>query len=226
MWTDEKSRRFIAAEYPAFLHTYDSYPQPIQRADVIRYFVLAHYGGIYIDLDDVSFCGAFSPPTCWHRARLTQDQGCNRRLDPLLSYPAWLRRTLPTGISNDVMGAVPRHPFFLRVIDSLQAYNRNWYLPYITVMYSTGPLFLSVIWKEYARDRPSGDDRVRILMPDEYCKTTWSFFTAHLGNSWHSKDAKLIFWVSLVSLSFSLPNPPTRAPPPHRLLSFSVLTCF
>lgn len=24
------------------------------RADSIRYFVLAHYGGIYIDLDDVS----------------------------------------------------------------------------------------------------------------------------------------------------------------------------
>ena len=53
MWTNEKARDFMVAEYPWFLETYDNYPQPIQRADAIRYFVLAHYGGIYIDLDDV-----------------------------------------------------------------------------------------------------------------------------------------------------------------------------
>ncbi|PBP17048.1 hypothetical protein BUE80_DR012235 [Diplocarpon rosae] len=69
LWTDEKSRDFIATEYPWALDNFDSYKFPIQRADAIRYFVLAHYGGIYIDLDD----------------------GCNRRLDPLLSYPAWYK---------------------------------------------------------------------------------------------------------------------------------------
>ncbi|RQM06498.1 hypothetical protein DH86_00002311, partial [Scytalidium sp. 3C] len=89
----QASRQFIASEYPWFLETFDNYAFPIQRADAIRYFVLAHYGGVYIDLDD----------------------GCNRRLDPLLSYPAWVRRTVPTGISNDAMGAVPQHPFFIRV---------------------------------------------------------------------------------------------------------------
>jgi mannosyltransferase OCH1-like enzyme len=39
--------------YLWFLETFDSYPYPIQRADAIRYFVLHHFGGIYIDLDDV-----------------------------------------------------------------------------------------------------------------------------------------------------------------------------
>ncbi len=53
LWTDEKSREFIKAEYPWFLDTFDGYPHPIQRSDAIRYFVLAHYGGVYIDLDDV-----------------------------------------------------------------------------------------------------------------------------------------------------------------------------
>ena len=47
------SRELIATEYPWFLTTFDNYTQPIQRADAIRYFVLSHYGGIYIDLDDV-----------------------------------------------------------------------------------------------------------------------------------------------------------------------------
>jgi len=173
LWTDKKSREFIAAEYPWFLETFDNYPFPIERADAIRYFVLAYYGGIYIDLDD----------------------GCNRRLDPLLSYPAWLRFTTPTGISNDAMGSVPQHPFFIRVIESLQAYNRNWAMPYITVMYSTGPLFLSVIWKEYIRELRAEKDRVRIVMPDEYKGHPWSFFNISKGNSWHGKDAQTIFWM-------------------------------
>ena len=53
LWTNEKAREFIAHEYPWFLDTFDGYKFPIQRADSIRYFVLAHYGGTYIDLDDV-----------------------------------------------------------------------------------------------------------------------------------------------------------------------------
>ncbi|KAI9822280.1 MAG: hypothetical protein M1832_003103 [Thelocarpon impressellum] len=173
LWTDEASERFIADEYPWFLDTFVNYPQPIQRADAIRYFVLAHYGGVYIDLDD----------------------GCMRRLDPLLSYPAWVRRTVPTGISNDAMGSVPQHPFFLRVIESLQGYNRNWRVPYITVMYSTGPLFLSVIWKQHAAETTDEAGRVRILMPSEYSKQAWSFFEQKRGSSWHGDDARFIFWM-------------------------------
>lgn len=173
LWTDAKSREFIMNEYPWFLETFDSYPHPIQRADSIRYFILSFYGGVYLDLDD----------------------GCSRRLDPLLSYPAWVRRTVPTGISNDAMGSVPDHPFFKRVIESLQQYDRNWLMPYITVMYSTGPLFLSVIWKEYMReDRPPAE-HLRVLMPNEYTRHPWSFFSISKGSSWHGKDAETIFWM-------------------------------
>ncbi|MCJ1363276.1 hypothetical protein MMC16_002383 [Acarospora aff. strigata] len=174
LWTDAASRSFIATEYPWFLDTFDGYDYPIQRADAIRYFVLAHFGGIYIDLDD----------------------GCQRRLDPLLSYPAWVHRTVPTGISNDAMGAVPQHPFFLRVIEALSVYNRNWHLPYITVMYSTGPLFLSVIWKEYMNSAVNVDDgRVRVLSQVDYNNHPWSFFQEFPGSSWHGNDARLIFWM-------------------------------
>ena len=178
LWTDDKMARFIKKEYPWFVDTFEGYTYPIQRADAIRYFVLVHFGGIYVDLDD----------------------GCNRPLEPLLSYPAWVRKTMPTGVSNDAMGAVPEHPFFRRVIDELANYDKNWFLGYITVMASTGPLFLSIIWRRYSSEgRNVGDDkdggRVRILFPEEYQRHPWSFFTHHLGNSWHGKDVQLIFWV-------------------------------
>jgi len=184
LWTDKSSRQFIQDEYPWFLETFDRYTYPIQRADAIRYFVLAHYGGVYLDLDD----------------------GCQRRLDPLLAYPAWVRRTIPTGISNDAMGSRPQHPFFLRVIDELPKYDRRWFMPYITVMGSTGPLFLSVIWRHYnggvTGKKMAELDRVRVLFPDEYKGHSWSFFKVVVGNSWHRGDVKVIMWVCTRHIPF------------------------
>ena len=178
LWTDELSLEFMWEHYMEFAPTFEAYKYPIQRADAIRYFVLSYYGGVYIDMDD----------------------GCNRVLDPLLDYPAWVRKTTPTGISNDAMGSVPGHPFFARVMDELKNYDRNWLMPYITVMGSTGPLFLSVLWRRYTSEGLNvgdGEDggRIRILFPKEYQNYPWSFFTHHLGNSWHGADVEFIFWV-------------------------------
>lgn len=170
LWTDDMARDFIAEEYPWFLKTWDSYPYPIQRADAIRYFALAHYGGVYIDLDD----------------------GCMRRLDPLLTVPAFVRETQPTGISNDVMGSVPGHLFFIKAIENLQRYQRNWLVPYITIMFSTGPLFLSVMLMQYKRKGVPEAGKVRILLPNDYKTQSTSFFTIAPGSSWHLDDAKLI----------------------------------
>ncbi|VVT46122.1 uncharacterized protein SAPINGB_P001057 [Magnusiomyces paraingens] len=171
LWTDEMARNFIKDNYNWFLKTFDSYHHNIMRADVIRYFVLYHYGGIYIDLDD----------------------GCDTKLDPLLSIPAWLRKTDPTGVSNDIMASIPKHKFFERVISSLEKYNRNWIVSYITIMYSTGPLFLSVIWKQYLRATPQqGSDIIKVLLPLVGSKHTSLFFHQVQGSSWHLSDAQFI----------------------------------
>lgn len=125
-------------------------------------------------------------------------QGCQRRLDPLLAYTAWVRRSHPTGIGNDVIGAVPHHPFIRQVIASLQSYQANWFAPYITIMGSTGPLYFSLVWHHYNSEggyNIKEEDRVRILFGEEYMGNPWSFFSHHIGSSWHMWDAKAIFWV-------------------------------
>lgn len=170
LWTDELAREFINKEFNWFIDTWDNYKYPIQRADAIRYFALYYYGGIYIDLDD----------------------GCKRKLDPLLTVPAFVRKTAPTGISNDVMGSVPNHPFFLKVIQDLEKYQRNWLVPYITIMMSTGPLFLSIMWKQYKRWGVPEAGKVRILLPQNYKGTTSSYFAIVRGSSWHMGDANFI----------------------------------
>jgi mannosyltransferase OCH1-like enzyme len=62
LWTDESAHAFMEEHYPSFLQMYDSYRYNIQRADSIRYFLLDHFGGIYMDLDI----------------------GCRRRMDSLI----------------------------------------------------------------------------------------------------------------------------------------------
>jgi inositol phosphorylceramide mannosyltransferase catalytic subunit len=194
LWTDEMARDFIAEQYPWFLKTFDSYPYPIQRADAIRYFILSHYGGIYIDLDD----------------------GCARPLDPLLTVPAFVRKTDPTGISNDVMGSVPNHPFFAKAISMLQRCQRNWFVPYITIMISTGPLYLSIVWQQYIRwgNPPSGV--VRILMPEDYKESPNAFFKITKGSSWHNDDAAVLLLMNR--------HIPTTVILCH-LFAFSVIYC-
>lgn len=51
VWRDAEARELLETHYSWFLPTYDSYPSAIFRADAIRYFILFHYGGLYIDWD-------------------------------------------------------------------------------------------------------------------------------------------------------------------------------
>lgn len=97
LWTDASSREFIAKEYPWFLNTFDGYTYPIQRANAVRYFILYHYGGVYMDLDI----------------------GCQRPIDPLLTFPVILPWTIPVGVSNDLMFTEKNHPFMAQIIRNL-----------------------------------------------------------------------------------------------------------
>lgn len=169
LWTDEDGRNLIAEHYPKYLATFDSYPYAIQRADALRYFILHHHGGIYMDLD-VGCRGPF--------------------LLPLLANPVTLPQTQPIGFSNDVMAsAQPNHPFFTDLIAALPSHNHYWGTKYPTVFASTGPLFLSIryglsAWRE----------DVWIIPNELYGNGPNSFFRHIRGNSWHGWDAVLILW--------------------------------
>jgi len=51
MWTDEDNLKLIETDYPWFLETYNKYTININRIDIVRYFILYKYGGIYADMD-------------------------------------------------------------------------------------------------------------------------------------------------------------------------------
>jgi hypothetical protein len=199
LWTDASSREFISVYYPWFLDTFDNYVYPIQRADAIRYFVLHHYGGIYYDLDI----------------------GCLRPIDPLLIYPIILPKTIPVGVSNDLLIAEKGHPFYSQTIGNLKLFDHSWILNYPTVMFTTGPMFLSAQYSIYmSTHNASAGHAVRILSKSLYGKNAkegeapHSFFTHFYGSSWHADDAgfinflgtwgKGLMWVGLFVLILGL----------------------
>jgi hypothetical protein len=198
LWTDKASDDFIAEHYSWFLPTFRGYTYPIQRADAIRYFVLHHYGGVYLDLD----------------------VGCLRRLDPVLTYPITLPRTIPVGVSNDLMFAAKGHPFMTQTIHALMSFDINYIINYPTVMFSTGPMFLSVQLSLFASRNPSLASEVRVLSKPLYGKNAkpdeapHAFFTHHYGSSWHADDAgfitflgkygRILMYIGLALLVFGL----------------------
>lgn len=190
LWTDASSRDFIEREYPWFLETFDSYPYNIQRADAIRYFVLHKYGGVYMDLDI----------------------GCKRRLDSLLRFEVVVPKTIPVGLSNDLMFSVPQHPYMDLLIHSLKRFHHYYLTHYATVMFSTGPMFVSAIYRQFVNSHtaaaPStpmqaarGFQGVRVLPKSLYGKNLDedeapdSFFVHMYGSSWHANDANFLIFL-------------------------------
>jgi hypothetical protein len=104
------------------------------------------------------------------------------------------------------MGAAAKHPFLQRVLDHLHIYAHTWLLPYLTVMLSTGPLFLSVMWKEYIWSHPRLGEEVSVLMPNWY------------GVPGSPGIQSLILGLRKMKLDFS---PPLEVPPGIALMSHS-----
>ena len=181
LWTDEGAREFLKEEFPWYLDTWDNYPFPIQRADAIRYFVLYHFGGIYMDMD--TYCNSSFP------------------VDQIESLPgkehALFKSTLPTGITNDFLIATARHPAFASAVSRLASFHQTTRLwarlqPYAAIMLSTGPLFLTLAVQQYLLGQPIlPSPNIHIIDPAMVDHYMTDFETA----TWHQSDAQVLKWL-------------------------------
>jgi mannosyltransferase OCH1-like enzyme/UDP:flavonoid glycosyltransferase YjiC (YdhE family)/glycosyltransferase involved in cell wall biosynthesis len=149
LWTDVDNREFLRQNYAWFLPIYDNYPEHIMRVDAARYFILHHYGGVYVDLD-------FE---------------CLRPLEPLLvgkqvvfglepdahlelHFPK--KRGLERILCNAFMASAPNHPFWEHVFKQLVAHHQA-----LGPLDAAGPFLLTRAYESY--ERPEEID----LVPSE-----------------------------------------------------------
>ena len=59
-WTKESQEKFLHDKYPRYLPLYQGYTLDIQRADMIRFLILYHFGGVYADLDVEVLCNVYT----------------------------------------------------------------------------------------------------------------------------------------------------------------------
>lgn len=185
-WTDESASAFMQQYYPQLWPHYLSYRRTVQRANILRYALLDHFGGVYLDLD------------------LT----CLQPLDELMRLPWLAPAAHPTGVSNGFMISRPGHPFMKHVLANAPASDLSWGLPYIETMLSTGCMFLSNQFMMYTKFQSNGagfsgaistplEDRLYVLA-DKYGNTsphrlnglaTTPLFRHGGLSSWHEWDA-------------------------------------
>ena len=155
LWTDKSARQLIAERHPFLLNAYDNYPEGIRRADALRYVILYEFGGVYADMDMESL----------------------KNLDPMLrKYSCFLPQepyehpilygNFEHLIINALMGCRAKHPFMKKMMDNLPMYSHMW-----NVLDSTGPHFLTSIYKKYMAENPKlavTDTDGVYLAPAEY----------------------------------------------------------
>jgi mannosyltransferase OCH1-like enzyme len=180
IWTDQSSSEFMQTHYPTIFPHYKNYKQTIQRANVLRYALLDHFGGVYIDLDVT----------------------CRRSLEPLRAIPWMTPAAHPAGVNNAFIQSRVGHPFLGKLLAALPNRDLSWGLPYIENMFSTGCMFFSNMWMSYARSNidskninkvyiladPQGDINPHMLRG----VITTPLFKHGGASSWHGWDAAAI----------------------------------
>lgn len=146
LWTDDDNAALITEEFAWFAPTYESYAHEIERVDAVRYFILYLFGGVYLDLD------------------VEVMRPLEQILGPNLSFSQEAGPDIGQNtISNAVMAAPPRHPFFGDLIGRL-ADVRSRDVTHADIFRNTGPQMLANRVREWT---PASD--ITIIGLDQIC---------------------------------------------------------
>ena len=142
-WSDKDIYDFIDNNYSSYAEFFRALPHHIQRVDMVRYFILYHYGGLYSDLDiealgNIDF--VFSD--------VHKNNGGS----------VYLIRS-PNGryFTNMFMASQPKHRFWLQVIDEIvdrvQHNKFGWMVDkHLIVLNTTGPGMLDDVVQQTTKE--------------------------------------------------------------------------
>jgi hypothetical protein len=143
-WNDSTGFDFIRRRYPEFYKkTFPKFHSGVERADILRYLLLHHYGGVYADLD-VECLRPWQPLLAKHDTAFGVALGA----EPLRHAKSQGGRNLL--VCNAVMLSAPGHPFWLAVIEALERVAAGG-MADLTPVDSTGPVFLTRLYEEHPR---------------------------------------------------------------------------
>lgn len=137
-WNKSMMLDFMETVCPDFISYYNSYPFDVQRWDAIRYLILYHIGGLYVDFDyecvqplDVLLSGS----------------SCCMGLEPTFNGRIY---NVPMIVGNALMASGRKHPFMAEVIEDMKT-NFSTYKSVIVA--STGPFMTTRVYEKYKKKK-------------------------------------------------------------------------
>ena len=188
MWNLPMVEDLLETHFPWFLDTFRSYRHPIQRADAARYFILFMYGGVYLDMDTLchrTLDDFLSYATSPSMSQLGYEGDAQPGIDP--QTQCVFAAEVPLGINQGVFACKPQADFLRFMISHLETFDRNYLLPYYTVMLASGPLFVTSCYYLY-------ENRSQVkIVPRSECDR---YLEIQVSSSWHSWDGPVIITVA------------------------------
>jgi mannosyltransferase OCH1-like enzyme len=144
IWSGYDCRKLLSDSYPEYLKLYDSLQKPIMRCDMIRYFILYHYGGIYMDCDRI----------------------CQKDLSELLlkyeNYDVLLTNYAKIMLNNDFIYARKSSDFMHYCMSNISKV--NYFINTLNILLTAGPLYLLYMYYKY-----KGTDKIKIINDTSAC---------------------------------------------------------
>ena len=113
LWNKAGIDEFLNLHFSDFIPYYNSYPYDIQRWFAIRYLILFHYGGLYVDLD----YECIEPVDA-----LLSNSTCCMSIDPPVDT---MNYNKPLVIGNSFMACLAKHNFFEKIIEDMKVNNKK-----------------------------------------------------------------------------------------------------
>lgn len=127
LWTRESAAAFLEGYHPEGFARYTEVVQARERAEVLRYAVLEHFGGVFLDLGIK----------------------CLQPLDEIRALPFVTAGAYPARVDNSFFSSRPHHPFLRRLLEDLETRTQTWRLPFVEKMLSSDFSYFSNSWMKY-----------------------------------------------------------------------------
>lgn len=149
LWKKDEVIELIKQQRPDFLPTFLSYDVPIKQHDSARPIILKAFGGVYIDQDFLAL----------------------KNLEPILKSYDFITGNEYADVfhpGNSVMAGIPQHPIYDLYVDRMkEPANAKKY-----VIYSTGPVMLTQVIREYVQQH--GSDGIKVYASHYFYPIDWN----------------------------------------------------
>jgi len=142
-WNRQMMHDFLTSHCKEFLPFYNAYPYNVQRWDAIRYLILYHIGGLYVDFDYECFQAL---------DMLLTGSTCCMGMEPTVNSRIYQKRLV---VGNALMASAPKHPYMAAIINDMKT---NFSVNYgkgnsLQIIESTGPFMVTRVYERFNKKK-------------------------------------------------------------------------